>query len=74
MTLFSESAGRVVVSVRRGDEARLAELCTSRGIAHQRLGQVDLLEAAVDVADQFRIPLRELRAAWTSTVPARFAR
>ena len=74
VTLFSESAGRVVVSVLRADESRFTELCASRGLAHRRIGVVDLLEPSLEVSGLFRIPLRELRAAWTSTIPARFSR
>jgi phosphoribosylformylglycinamidine synthase subunit PurL len=70
--LFSESTGRVVVSVGRADEARFSELCAERGVPHQHIGEVDLLLAEVEVAGQFRVPLRELRAAWTSPLPSRF--
>ena len=72
VALFSESAGRVLVSVARAEHDRFAELCAGRGLPCRRIGTVDLLEPALDVQNLFRIPLRELRAAWTSTLPRRF--
>ncbi|MDT4937897.1 MAG: phosphoribosylformylglycinamidine synthase subunit PurL [Pseudonocardiales bacterium] len=72
VTLFSESTGRAIVTVPRGDEARFADLCASRGLPCARIGVVDVLETSLDVQDQFRIPLRELRAAWQATIPSRF--
>ncbi|MDT4949130.1 MAG: phosphoribosylformylglycinamidine synthase subunit PurL [Pseudonocardiales bacterium] len=72
VSLFSESTGRAVVSVPRAEEARFIEMCANRGLPHQRIGVVDVLELALDVQDQFRIPLRELREAWSSTIRRRF--
>jgi phosphoribosylformylglycinamidine synthase len=70
--LFSESTGRVLVSVARAQDARFTELCTERGVSHEHIGDVDLLLAEIDVAGLFRVGLRELRAAWSSPLPARF--
>jgi phosphoribosylformylglycinamidine synthase len=70
--LFSESTGRAVVTVARGAEERFVAMCTERGLACQRLGAVDLLMSELEVDGLFRVPLRELRAAWTSTLPERF--
>ena len=70
VALFSESAGRAVVSVPRSDELRSStDLCAERGLPCTRIGVVDLLAPALDVTGQFRVPLRELRAAWSSTLP-----
>jgi phosphoribosylformylglycinamidine synthase len=74
VTLFSESTGRVLVSVNRPEEERFTALCTERGLPCMRLGEVDLLRPEVEVAGLFRLPLRELRAAWSSTLPRRFER
>ncbi|MEO9137921.1 MAG: phosphoribosylformylglycinamidine synthase subunit PurL [Jatrophihabitans sp.] len=74
VTLFSESTARVLVSVPRPAQRRFTELCTSRGLPHTRVGTVDLLDPVLDVEGQFRIPLRELRAIWMRTIPARFDR
>ncbi len=72
VSLFSESAGRVLVSVARAEHDRFVALCADRGLPCRRLGTVDLLEPTLGVQDLFRIPLRELRSAWTSTLPRRF--
>ncbi|MFN2559985.1 MAG: phosphoribosylformylglycinamidine synthase subunit PurL [Jatrophihabitans sp.] len=72
--LFSESAGRAIVSVARSEEARFTELCSMGGLPHRRLGTVDLLVAELEIQGLFRVPLRELRSAWSSTLPRRFER
>ncbi|MGI8680504.1 MAG: phosphoribosylformylglycinamidine synthase subunit PurL [Jatrophihabitans sp.] len=72
VTLFSESTARAIVSLPRSAEVRFTDMCTARRLPHQRIGVVDLLDATLDVQDCFRIPLRELRAAWTATIPRRF--
>jgi hypothetical protein len=43
-------------------------------LPHQRIGTVDLLMPELDVDGQFRVTLRELRGAWSSTLPRRFER
>ena len=70
--LFSESTGRAVVSVPRSEELRLTDMCAARGLPCTRIGVVDILETALDVQEHVRAPLRELRAAWRSTLPDRF--
>jgi phosphoribosylformylglycinamidine synthase len=72
VALFSESAGRVVVSVPRSEEVRFTDMCTARGLSHRRIGVVDLLVTDLEVQGLFRIPRRELRAAWSGTFPRRF--
>ncbi|MDT4925599.1 MAG: phosphoribosylformylglycinamidine synthase subunit PurL [Pseudonocardiales bacterium] len=74
VALFSESTGRAIVSVARGDESDFIGLCATRGLPHTRIGVIDLLVPELDVQGQFRISLRELRAAWTRTLPSRFER
>jgi phosphoribosylformylglycinamidine synthase len=70
--LFSESAGRAVVAVPRTEEVRFTDMCTARGLPAVRIGVLDVLESALEVQGQFRIPLSELRTAWSSTIPALF--
>ncbi|MEO6701789.1 MAG: phosphoribosylformylglycinamidine synthase subunit PurL, partial [Jatrophihabitantaceae bacterium] len=70
--LFSESAGRAVVAVTRSQEAALVELCTASKLPAQRIGMVDVLESAIEVLGQFRLPTSELRTAWAATLPALF--
>jgi phosphoribosylformylglycinamidine synthase subunit PurL len=72
VALFSESTARAVVAVPRGAVTRFTELCDERDVACARIGTLDVLSPALDVVGQFRIPLRELRAAWTRPLPARF--
>jgi phosphoribosylformylglycinamidine synthase II len=70
--LFSESAGRAIVAVPRTEEIRFTDMCTARGLPATRIGVLDLLESALEVQGQFRIPLSELRVAWSSTLPELF--
>jgi phosphoribosylformylglycinamidine synthase subunit PurL len=72
VALFSESTGRVLVSVMRSEDTRFTDLCTERGLPFARLGVVDLLTPTLEMRGQFKLPLRELRAAWTATIPQRF--
>ncbi len=70
--LFSESAGRAIVAVPRTEEVRFTDMCTARRLPAQRIGVLDILESAIEVQGQFRLPLSELRVAWASTLPALF--
>jgi phosphoribosylformylglycinamidine synthase len=72
VTLFSESTGRALVSVARAEEAGFTALCAERGLPHRRIGVIDLLVPELDVRGLFRVPLRELRAAWATVLPRRF--
>jgi phosphoribosylformylglycinamidine synthase len=72
VALFCESAGRAIVAVPRSAEGRFTELCAARGLPAARIGAVDVLTPSLEVQGQFSIPLRELRAAWTGTLPSRF--
>ena len=72
VTLFSESAGRVLVSVTRANEARFTALCGDLGLPHTRIGVVDVLSTDLEIEGQFRIPLRDLRAARSETIRRRF--
>ncbi len=71
VALFSESTGRAVVAVPRSEEVRFTDMCTARGFPHLRVGVTDGTggEALLDVQDQFSVPLGELRAAWSATLP-----
>jgi phosphoribosylformylglycinamidine synthase len=70
--LFSESAGRAIVAVPRSEEVRFTDMCTARGLPAQRIGVLDVLESAIEVQGQFRIPVSELRTAWSRTLPKLF--
>jgi phosphoribosylformylglycinamidine synthase subunit PurL len=71
VALFSESAGRAVVSVPRGEEVRFTDMCTARGLPHQRIGVLDLLMPEFELQGRFRISLRELRSASSATFARR---
>jgi phosphoribosylformylglycinamidine synthase len=66
--LFSESAGRVLVTVAADDVARLTGLAAEHGVPVALLGETG--GDSLAVADLFTIPLDELRDAWTATLPA----
>lgn len=68
--LFSESAGRAIVAVPRSEELRFTDMCGARGLPATRIGVVD--GDAIDVQDQFTLPLSELRAAHEATIPSLF--
>jgi phosphoribosylformylglycinamidine synthase len=68
VALFSESAARVLVTVTPDDEERLFELAADHGVPISSLGTTG--GDALSVAGQFDVPLAELRAAWTATLPA----
>ena len=72
--LFSESTGRVLVSVKRGTERDLASLCRTNEIKLTRLGEVTAEEdATLEVVGQFTLPLARIREAWQSPLPAAMA-
>ena len=72
VALFSESAGRVLVTVDGpDDEERLFELAAEHGVPITSLGQTR--GDALSVTGLFDVPLDELRTAWTATLPAALA-
>ena len=72
VALFAESAARAIVAVLPSEEARFAEACAAGGLPHVRIGVTDGsgAGAALEVQDQFRATLTELRAAWGATLPS----
>jgi phosphoribosylformylglycinamidine synthase len=68
VALFSESAGRVVVTVEHGDAQALQALAAKHGVTATPLGVTG--GQAIDLDGQFTLPLAELREAWTATLPA----
>ncbi|MEV0732839.1 phosphoribosylformylglycinamidine synthase subunit PurL [Polymorphospora sp. NPDC050346] len=70
--LFSESAGRALVAVPRGQEKAFAGLCVEYGVPATALGVTDPNQDGIDIRDQFSIGFDELRAAFTSTLPRLF--
>ncbi len=72
VALFSESAARAVVAVPRGEEVGFADMATAGAVPYVRLGEVVAGDGdpVLDVQGQFSVPLADLRAAWTGTIPA----
>ncbi|WP_374976346.1 phosphoribosylformylglycinamidine synthase subunit PurL [Microbacterium trichothecenolyticum] len=74
--LFSESTGRVIVSVPREDDVKFRGLCEGRGYPVLRIGVTDSAadgdEPALEVQGLFTVPLAELRDLSTSTLPDAF--
>ena len=68
--LFSESAGRVLVTVPRSEELRFTEMCSARGLPCTRVGVTD--GTSLDVQDVLDVPLDRLREAHERTLPALF--
>ena len=70
--LFSESAGRVIVSVPRGEEIRFQQMLTAQSIPHTRIGVTDPDSGTLEVQGQFTLTTAELRAAHEGTLPTLF--
>jgi phosphoribosylformylglycinamidine synthase len=70
--LFSESAARALVSVPLGRERAFIAACDERGVPWTALGVVGRPDGPLEIADLFQVPLAELRAAWSGTLPALF--
>jgi phosphoribosylformylglycinamidine synthase len=69
--LFSESTGRVIVTVPREDDVKFRGLCEGRGYPVLRIGVTDT-EPTLEVQDVFTISAAELRATSQATLPAAF--
>ena len=69
--LFSESAGRAIVSLKQAAYRDLASLCRTNGVPLTKLGVVTKEEdASLEVVGQFTLPLTRIREAWQGTIPA----
>ncbi|WP_331714392.1 phosphoribosylformylglycinamidine synthase subunit PurL [Auraticoccus cholistanensis] len=70
--LFSESTGRVLVSLPADRNDQLRELAAQNDVPLTELGRTTAAgpEAALEVVDRFRLPLAEVRARWAAPIPA----
>ena len=68
--LFSESAGRAVVTVPRSEELRFAEMCAARDLPCVRIGVTD--GNSLSIQDVLDVPVAELREAHEGTLPRLF--
>ncbi|QPZ37712.1 phosphoribosylformylglycinamidine synthase subunit PurL [Paramicrobacterium chengjingii] len=74
--LFSESTGRVVVSVPREDDVKFRGLCEGRGYPVLRIGVTDgaaSSDATLEVQDYFTVSVDDLRQTHESTLREHFA-
>ena len=67
--LFSESQSRVIVSVGREDDVKFQSLCEARGVSVLRIGVTDKESLAVDIQGIAKLPLADIRQAWSGTIP-----
>jgi len=73
VALFSESTGRVIVSVPREDDVKFLGLCKGREYPVLRIGVTDAELGALEIQDQFSVSLDDLQARHRATLPAAFA-
>jgi phosphoribosylformylglycinamidine synthase len=69
--LFSESSGRVLVSVGREDDVKFVGLCDARNIPVLRIGVTDNSNS-LEIQDLATWQLEELREPWKATLPELF--
>jgi phosphoribosylformylglycinamidine synthase len=69
--LFSESTGRVLVSVGREDDVKFVGLCEARGIPVLRIGVTDN-SGELEIQDVATWQLSDLRGSWSATLPELF--
>jgi phosphoribosylformylglycinamidine synthase len=69
--IFSESTGRVLVSVGREDDVKFVGLCEARNIPVLRIGVTDNT-GELEIQDLATWKLDELRAPWVATLPELF--
>jgi len=70
--LFSESTGRMIVSVPREDDVKFLGLCKGRDIPVLRIGVTDATSGTLEIQDRFTVSIDELRGASTTTLQATF--
>jgi phosphoribosylformylglycinamidine synthase len=73
--LFSESTGRVLVSVPREDDVKFRGLCEGRGYPVLRIGVTDAevgTQSVLEVQDVFTVGIEELRSAHRATLAEHF--
>jgi phosphoribosylformylglycinamidine synthase len=73
--LFSESTGRVIVSVPREDDVKFRGLCEGRGYPVLRIGVTDAevgTQSVLEIQDVFTVGIEELRSAHRATLAEHF--
>jgi phosphoribosylformylglycinamidine synthase subunit PurL len=72
VALFSESTGRVLVAVPRGQESRFTAMCEARGLPATRIGVVDQGSDMIEVQGLFTVALDALRETYEGVLPGLF--
>jgi phosphoribosylformylglycinamidine synthase len=67
LDLFAESAARAIVTAAEADAEQLGALAARHGVPITELGRTGGTDLTVE--GQFSVPLDELRAAWSATLP-----
>ncbi|MDA3804083.1 phosphoribosylformylglycinamidine synthase subunit PurL [Clavibacter sp. CT19] len=70
--LFSESTGRMLVTVPREDDVKFQGLCEGRGYPVLRIGVTDAQAPGLELQGLFTLSVEELRGIHRATLPARF--
>ncbi|MEV7610990.1 phosphoribosylformylglycinamidine synthase subunit PurL [Microbacterium sp. NPDC089320] len=70
--LFSESTGRVIVTVPREDDVKFRGLCEGRDYPVMRIGVTDSEGDQLEVQDVFTVSIAEIRERSQATLPAAF--
>ena len=72
VALFAESTARAVVAVAADQQDRFRDLADEQRVPYAHLGVTDGAgqAAALEVEGLFSVPLVELRAGWSATIPA----
>jgi phosphoribosylformylglycinamidine synthase len=69
--LFSESTGRIIVSVGREDDVKFVGLCEARGIPVLRIGVTDQ-SGELEIQEIATWKLTDLKNAHSATIPELF--
>ena len=71
--LFSESQGRVIVTVGREDDVKFQGLCEARGVPVLRIGVTDAQSESLNIQGVAEFDLNDIRAGWAKTLPELFS-
>jgi phosphoribosylformylglycinamidine synthase subunit PurL len=70
--MFSESQGRVIVSIGREDDVKFQGLCEARGVPVLRIGVTDSESESLDIKDVATLELNQIREGWAKALPELF--
>ncbi|MGA4508765.1 phosphoribosylformylglycinamidine synthase subunit PurL [Propionibacteriaceae bacterium G1746] len=68
LKLFSESAGRALVTLSGASMPRFEQLCAEHGVPMERIGEVTG-EDSIEVSSLFSLPLDKVREVWSGVLP-----